>query len=155
MGLSCDPYSFTKCWTGRLSDQLSLLAQRVINFFTLEHLTNGISFELQIFNEFNARKPDELNVFKGITRNRLFMGIVGLTLILQVIIVEFLGTFTSTVKLNWKQWLISIIIALIRLTDIDFNDLYGEKVHCFPPLSILSVAGCTSCFVQNSCRSFW
>ncbi|XP_030544971.1 calcium-transporting ATPase 10, plasma membrane-type [Rhodamnia argentea] len=67
----------------------------------------------QIFNEFNARKPDELNVFKGITRNRLFMGIVGLTLILQVIIVEFLGTFTSTVKLNWKQWLISIIIALI------------------------------------------
>ncbi|KAL3745858.1 hypothetical protein ACJRO7_014889 [Eucalyptus globulus] len=67
----------------------------------------------QIFNEFNARKPDELNVFKGITRNHLFMGIVGLTLILQVIIVEFLGTFTSTVKLNWKQWLISIIIALI------------------------------------------
>ncbi|XP_056166527.1 calcium-transporting ATPase 10, plasma membrane-type-like isoform X1 [Syzygium oleosum] len=67
----------------------------------------------QIFNEFNARKPDELNVFEGITRNHLFMGIVGLTLVLQVIIVEFLGTFTSTVKLNWKQWLISIIIALI------------------------------------------
>lgn len=67
----------------------------------------------QIFNEFNARKPDEFNVFKGITKNRLFMGIVGLTLILQVIIIEFLGKFTSTVRLNWKQWIISIIIAFI------------------------------------------
>ncbi|KAL3743975.1 hypothetical protein ACJRO7_013258 [Eucalyptus globulus] len=67
----------------------------------------------QIFNEFNARKPDEFNVFKGITKNRLFMGIVGLTLVLQVIIIEFLGKFTSTVRLNWKQWIISIIIAFI------------------------------------------
>ncbi|KAJ6847310.1 calcium-transporting ATPase 8, plasma membrane-type-like [Iris pallida] len=31
----------------------------------------------QVFNEFNARKPDELNVFRGVTRNRLFMGIMG------------------------------------------------------------------------------
>ncbi|XP_056167003.1 calcium-transporting ATPase 10, plasma membrane-type-like isoform X2 [Syzygium oleosum] len=67
----------------------------------------------QIFNEFNARKPDELNVFKGVTRNHLFMVIVGVTLILQVIMIEFLGTFTSSVKLDWKQWLISIIIGLI------------------------------------------
>ncbi|XP_056177002.1 calcium-transporting ATPase 10, plasma membrane-type-like isoform X1 [Syzygium oleosum] len=67
----------------------------------------------QIFNEFNARKPDEFNVFKGLTKNRLFMGIVGLTLILQIIIIEFLGKFTSTVRLNWKQWIISIIIAFI------------------------------------------
>ncbi|KAJ6731972.1 CATION TRANSPORTING ATPASE [Salix purpurea] len=31
----------------------------------------------------------------------------------QVIIVEFVGKFTSTVKLNWKQWLISIVIGFI------------------------------------------
>lgn len=67
----------------------------------------------QIFNEFNARKPDELNVFQGITKNHLFMGIVAITLVLQVIIIEFIGKFTSTVKLNWKQWLISVVIALI------------------------------------------
>lgn len=41
-------------------------------------------FNLQIFNEFNARKPDEMNVFRGVTKNRLFMGIVGVTFILQV-----------------------------------------------------------------------
>ncbi|KAJ1429225.1 P-type ATPase [Sesbania bispinosa] len=38
----------------------------------------------QIFNEFNARKPDEMNVFRGVTKNRLFMGIIGITFILQV-----------------------------------------------------------------------
>ncbi|KAL2321465.1 hypothetical protein Fmac_025844 [Flemingia macrophylla] len=68
---------------------------------------------VQIFNEFNARKPDEMNVFRGVTKNRLFMGIVGVTFILQIIIIEFLGKFTSTVKLDWKLWLTSLIIGLV------------------------------------------
>ncbi|XP_062155503.1 calcium-transporting ATPase 9, plasma membrane-type isoform X2 [Alnus glutinosa] len=67
----------------------------------------------QIFNEFNARKPDEINVFTGVTRNYLFMGIVGITFVLQIIIIEFLGKFASTVKLNWKQWLITIAIGVL------------------------------------------
>ncbi|XP_039033866.1 calcium-transporting ATPase 9, plasma membrane-type-like [Hibiscus syriacus] len=37
----------------------------------------------QKFNEFNARKPEEINCFRGVTKNYLFMGIVGFTLILQ------------------------------------------------------------------------
>ncbi|CAI0386329.1 unnamed protein product [Linum tenue] len=67
----------------------------------------------QIFNEFNARKPDEKNVFRGVTKNRLFIGIVAMTLILQVVIIEFIGKFTSTVKLNWKHWLLSVGIAFV------------------------------------------
>ncbi|RDY04261.1 Calcium-transporting ATPase 10, plasma membrane-type [Mucuna pruriens] len=67
----------------------------------------------QVFNEFNARKPDKLNIFKGVTRNYLFMGIVGITVVLQIVIIEFLGKFTKTVKLNWKQWLICVIIGFI------------------------------------------
>ncbi|KAK2395507.1 calcium-transporting ATPase 8, plasma membrane-type [Trifolium repens] len=67
----------------------------------------------QIFNEFNARKPDEFNIFKGVTKNFLFMGIVGFTVVLQVIIVEFLGKFTTTTRLNWKQWVISVVIGVI------------------------------------------
>lgn len=66
----------------------------------------------QIFNEFNARKPDEINVFTGVTKNYLFMGIIGITCVLQIIIIEFLGKFTKTVKLNWKLWLASIGIGL-------------------------------------------
>jgi Ca2+-transporting ATPase len=67
----------------------------------------------QAFNEFNARKPDEKNIFKGVIKNRLFMGIIVITLVLQVIIVEFLGKFASTTKLNWKQWLICVGIGVI------------------------------------------
>ncbi|KAH7572514.1 hypothetical protein JRO89_XS04G0268000 [Xanthoceras sorbifolium] len=67
----------------------------------------------QIFNEFNARKPDEKNIFKGITKNRLFMGIVALTVVLQILIIEFLGKFASTVRLNWKHWIISVVIGFV------------------------------------------
>ncbi|KAH9805642.1 calcium-transporting ATPase 8 plasma membrane-type [Citrus sinensis] len=67
----------------------------------------------QIFNEFNARKPDEKNIFKGITKNRLFMGIVAVTLVLQILIIQFLGKFASTTRLNWKHWIISVVIGFI------------------------------------------
>ncbi|XP_010541090.1 PREDICTED: calcium-transporting ATPase 10, plasma membrane-type [Tarenaya hassleriana] len=67
----------------------------------------------QIFNEFNSRKPDEMNIFVGVLKNRLFVGIIFITAVLQVVIVEFLGTFASTTKLNWKMWLVSIGIGFI------------------------------------------
>ncbi|CAO2841589.1 unnamed protein product [Amaranthus hypochondriacus] len=67
----------------------------------------------QIFNEFNARKPDQLNIFDGVIKNRLFIGIVGLTVILQIIIVEFLGKFAKTVKLSWQLWIVCTVIGLI------------------------------------------
>ncbi|RZB62246.1 Calcium-transporting ATPase 9, plasma membrane-type [Glycine soja] len=67
----------------------------------------------QIFNEFNARKPEEMNVFRGVTKNGLFMGIVGMTFVLQIIIIEFLGKFTTTVKLDLKLWLASLCIGLL------------------------------------------
>ncbi|KAJ1272648.1 hypothetical protein BS78_06G219400 [Paspalum vaginatum] len=65
----------------------------------------------QVFNEFNSRKPDELNIFKGILGNHLFIGIIAITVILQALIVEFLGKFASTVKLSWQLWLVSIGLA--------------------------------------------
>ncbi|XP_052181723.1 calcium-transporting ATPase 9, plasma membrane-type [Diospyros lotus] len=67
----------------------------------------------QIFNEFNARKPDEINVFSGVTRNHLFIGIVGTTCVLQVLIIEFLGDFASTVRLNIQLWIVSLVIGII------------------------------------------
>ncbi|XP_062109949.1 calcium-transporting ATPase 9, plasma membrane-type [Humulus lupulus] len=67
----------------------------------------------QIFNEFNARKPDEMNAFSGVTKNRLFIAIIAVTFVLQIIIIQFLGKFTSTVHLDWAQWLICFGIAII------------------------------------------
>lgn len=42
----------------------------------------------QIFNEFNARKPDEKNIFRGVTKNGFFMGIIAVTILLQVKILQ-------------------------------------------------------------------
>jgi Ca2+-transporting ATPase len=95
-----------------------------------------------VLNEFNARKPDQLNIFKGITGNRLFMAIIAVTVVLQVkalkyffayggccylgfcyclflycvqvLIIEFLGKFMSTVRLSWQLWLVSIGLAFVR-----------------------------------------
>ncbi|XP_050383372.1 calcium-transporting ATPase 9, plasma membrane-type [Argentina anserina] len=67
----------------------------------------------QIFNEFNARKPEELNVFSGVTKNYLFMGIIGITFVLQIMIIQFLGTFAKTVVLDWQHWLICFGIAIV------------------------------------------
>ncbi|KAK6944576.1 Cation-transporting P-type ATPase, C-terminal [Dillenia turbinata] len=81
----------------------------------------------QVFNEFNARKPDEINIFKGIVTNHLFMAIVAITVVLQIIIIEFLGKFASTVRLNWKYWIISVVIGLIRLLLYSYILNFGKR----------------------------
>ncbi|KAM3267793.1 calcium-transporting ATPase 9, plasma membrane-type [Capsicum chacoense] len=67
----------------------------------------------QIFNEVNARKPDEINVFTGVTKNPLFSGVIGTTFVLQIIIIQFLGNFTKTVRLSWQLWMVSLVIGII------------------------------------------
>ncbi|KAF8017958.1 hypothetical protein BT93_H2993 [Corymbia citriodora subsp. variegata] len=68
----------------------------------------------QVFNEFNARKLEEKNVFKDIHKNKLFLGIVSMTIVLQVVMVEFLKKFADTVRLDWVQW--GACIGLAALT---------------------------------------
>ncbi|KAL0376685.1 UNVERIFIED_CONTAM: Calcium-transporting ATPase 12, plasma membrane-type [Sesamum calycinum] len=75
----------------------------VFNTFVLCHM----------FNLFNARKLEEKNVFKGILKNKLFIGLACMIVILQVILVEFLNKFARTEKLNWEQWAACIVIAAV------------------------------------------
>ncbi|XP_059652739.1 putative calcium-transporting ATPase 13, plasma membrane-type [Cornus florida] len=58
----------------------------------------------QVFNEFNARKLERKNIFKGILKNKLFQGIIGMTVVLQVVMVELLKRFANTERPNWGQW---------------------------------------------------
>ncbi|XP_057438619.1 calcium-transporting ATPase 12, plasma membrane-type [Lotus japonicus] len=67
----------------------------------------------QVFNEFNSRSMEKLNVFEGILKNHLFLGIVGITIVLQVLMVELLRKFADTERLNWEQWGICIGIAAV------------------------------------------
>ncbi|KAK3441249.1 hypothetical protein EUGRSUZ_B01474, partial [Eucalyptus grandis] len=65
----------------------------------------------QVFNEFNSRSLEKQNVFKGIQKNHLFIAIIGITIVLQVIMVEFLKKFADTERLNWWQWAACILLA--------------------------------------------
>lgn len=69
----------------------------------------------QLFNEINARKPEEYNVFAGILKNRMFVSVVVISIIFQDIMVESLNKFAKTTKLSWEQWLISIGIGFLSL----------------------------------------
>ncbi|XP_044483971.1 putative calcium-transporting ATPase 13, plasma membrane-type [Mangifera indica] len=79
----------------------------------------------QVFNEFNARKLEKKNMFKGIHKSKLFLGIIAITIILQVLMVEFLKKFADTERLNWGQWGACISLAAASW-------LIGWLVKCIP-----------------------
>ncbi|KAI3760124.1 hypothetical protein L1987_50514 [Smallanthus sonchifolius] len=82
-----------------------------------ERVKNTIIFNTfvlcQVFNEFNSRKLEKRNIFEGIHKNRLFVGIIGVTTILQIVMVEFLKNFADTERLNGVQWGICVGIAAL------------------------------------------
>jgi len=92
----------------RLQNESRYNAERITNTF----IFNTFVF-CQIFNEFNARKPEERNVFKGVTKNHLFMGIIGITTVFQILIIQFLGKFFKTARLDWRLWLVSVAIGVV------------------------------------------
>ncbi|KAL0414464.1 UNVERIFIED_CONTAM: putative calcium-transporting ATPase 13, plasma membrane-type [Sesamum radiatum] len=65
----------------------------------------------QVFNLINSRKLEEKNVFVGMLKNRWFIVIPWIIVIVQVMLVEFLNRFAHTERLNWKQWGACIGIA--------------------------------------------
>jgi len=61
----------------------------------------------QLFNELNCRSISrDLNVCRGVLKNRVFLFIIFISLGLQILIVEFGGDVFHTVSLDWKSWLI-------------------------------------------------
>ncbi|KAB1214903.1 Calcium-transporting ATPase 2, plasma membrane-type [Morella rubra] len=69
----------------------------------------------QVFNEISSREMEEIDVFKGILRNYVFVGVLSCTVLFQIIIVQFLGTFASTSPLSLPQWFLSVIIGFLGM----------------------------------------
>ncbi|XP_031274561.1 calcium-transporting ATPase 12, plasma membrane-type-like [Pistacia vera] len=62
-------------------------------------------FLCQVFSFFNARKLEKTNVFRGIHKNKLYLGLMGVAILVQFLKVEILNKFASKERLNWRQWL--------------------------------------------------
>ncbi|KAG2724167.1 hypothetical protein I3760_01G005200 [Carya illinoinensis] len=69
----------------------------------------------QVFNEISSREMEEINVFKGILNNYVFVVVIGCTALFQIIIVEFLGTFANTSPLTLPQWFLSIVFGFLGM----------------------------------------
>jgi Ca2+-transporting ATPase len=70
----------------------------------------------QLFNEINARKlGSELNMFKGIQKNWIFVVIFIGSFVVQFILVQFAGDFAKTVALTGYQWLFCIFVGMLAL----------------------------------------
>jgi Ca2+ transporting ATPase len=71
---------------------------------------------LQLFNELNARKiHDEINIFSGITKNRVFLYVCVLQVVMQIVIVQFTGKWFKCEPLDASEWFICIAIGAISL----------------------------------------
>ncbi|KAL9168725.1 hypothetical protein ABFS82_04G034000 [Erythranthe guttata] len=67
----------------------------------------------QVFNEFNSRSLEKKNVFKGVLRNKLFVGIILVTVVLQAVMVELLKKFADTVRLSFAEWGVCVAMAAV------------------------------------------
>ncbi|XVE55764.1 hypothetical protein DITRI_Ditri03aG0183900 [Diplodiscus trichospermus] len=69
----------------------------------------------QVFNEISSREMEKINVLRGILKNHVFVAVLSCTIIFQIIIVEFLGTFASTCPLTLQQWFVSLAFGFLGM----------------------------------------
>jgi hypothetical protein len=95
-----------------------------------------------VLNEFNARKPDQLNIFKGITGNRLFMAIIAITVVLQVKALKYIFCL-------WQMLLSWFLLLLIPVLCPGTYHRVPWQVHVNSKAELAAVVGVDrSCFCQ-------
>ena len=68
----------------------------------------------QVFNEFNARQlHNNVNIFKGLKSNPIFVAIIFITIGLQVLIVMVGGPFVKTAPMGIEFWGWSLLFGFI------------------------------------------
>ncbi|KAK8811361.1 hypothetical protein WA158_003095 [Blastocystis sp. Blastoise] len=71
---------------------------------------------MQVFNEFNSRKiNNEWNIFENIFTSGMFWFVIVITVVLQIVIVEWAGPIMNTTTLTVIQYLISVAIGAVSL----------------------------------------
>ncbi len=65
-----------------------------------------------IFNAFNTR-TEGIDLTENLSRNKSFLVVMGLVALIQVLMTYFGGSFLRTAGLNFKEWLIVIILSFL------------------------------------------
>eukprot|EP00051_Salpingoeca_urceolata_P001296 m.39842 g.39842 ORF g.39842 m.39842 type:complete len:1317 (-) comp11313_c0_seq1:125-4075(-) len=87
--------------------------------------------QMQIFNEINARKiHNQINVFRGLFNNTIYVVIIIGTFLAQIVIIEFGGTAMRTTGLSIEQWIACVVLGLGSL-------LWNVVLHFIFPVSLI------------------
>lgn len=98
---------------------------------------------MQIFKLFNSRRIDnQLNIFEGLSRNRLFMLMLSIMIGGQVLIIFVGGAAFVVVRLNGPQWGISLVLGFLSIP-------VGILIRLFPDAIIRA---CTQFVVRHTPR---
>ena len=58
---------------------------------------------------------EEVDVFKGMMENQVFVAVISCTVVFQIIIVEYLGTFANTTPLSLVQWIFCLVVGYMGM----------------------------------------
>lgn len=101
------------------------LCQYVYNFLGVaESEQPTVLFTLfvlfQLFNSFNCRELHKESIFKHLFKNKIMLIVVGITFILQILIIQFAGAFFGTVPLSIDIWgkVIALSFSIIVISEL-------------------------------------
>ncbi|KAG2502589.1 hypothetical protein JM16_009564 [Phytophthora kernoviae] len=81
-----------------------------------DSIAKFLQFQLTLFNELNCRKiHDEINIFSGITKNRVFLYVCVLQVAMQYAMVQHTGDWFKCKPLDGGQWLACIGMGFVSL----------------------------------------
>lgn len=74
----------------------------------------------QLFNAFNCRELHSQTIFKHLFKNKLMLGVVSCTFVLQILIIQFAGAFFGTVPLALNMWLkiFALAFSVVALSEL-------------------------------------
>jgi len=119
---------FTMLFAGEILFDIDSGRDRELHAPPCQHFTMifNVFVMMTLFNEVNARKiHGQRNVFDGLHRNPIFIGIWIATMASQVIIIQFGGVAFATSGLTLDQWMWCLFFGVGTL-------LWGQVITCIP-----------------------
>ncbi|KAJ8769298.1 hypothetical protein K2173_002502 [Erythroxylum novogranatense] len=99
----------------------------------------------QVSNLISCRKLNEKNAFRGILCNYVFIAVLGLIVLFQITIIEFLDTLANTSPLTLWQWLLSIFIGLVGILVAAVFLSVSKAIELETSLCVLDVTSSSPC----------
>nr|XP_043614682.1 calcium-transporting ATPase 1-like [Erigeron canadensis] len=108
-------YQFVVIWYLQTSGKMTFHLDKSDSDLVLNTLIFNSFVFCQVFNEISSREMEKIDVFKGMLKNYVFLAVLTCTVIFQIIIIEFLGTYANTSPLTLPQWFASVTIGFLGM----------------------------------------